>query len=225
MSKKKIDVDVSGMTIESIARLDPTHLKGLSKKSFSELTSRLVSASNKRLKRLEKSGLQYQSPAYQNRVPKGRKTARRFSVKGKTYSELQHEFALARSFLFERKTSSIAGTRKSMREAEQRIGRTFSTPEEARQFWATFKKLEEMGLVSEQYPSAEMQKDIASFMEEGIDFDEMLRRVQEKSRSRYEDFMEESGESPLEIQGEREDEEDEEDEDFIYKQFKTIKIF
>lgn len=206
-----VNVEVSGMTLQSIIDIDPTHIKNLSRKSLAELTSRLVSASNKRLRRLEKRGIEIYSPAYKARVKEGSEKAERFSVKGKSYNALQREFAKAKQFLTEKKTSTIAGTLRAQREMEERIGHHFETKEEANAFWDNVKKLEEAGVLNEGYTSAQLQRDVASMMEEGIDFDEMLERANERAGEFYEP---ETEEDPFELEEDDYEEDDYEEEDY-----------
>lgn len=223
-----LDVDVDGMTLETIIASDPTHLS-LSRSSMAKITSRLVSAANKRLSRLEKEGLDIYSQAYQRRIKEGDTVATRFSVKGKSYNELQHEFARARQFLTERKTASIKGTREVKEATEKRLGRSFSSKEEANIFWDNVKKLEELGVTDSYYTSAQLQRDVAAMMsEEEIDFDEMLKRVTQNSVDAYENALEDEKEkeNPFELKEEYDEDEEAADEDsFIRTKFSKIKIF
>jgi len=72
--------------------------------------SRLASLANKRVKRLEANNLT-DSPAYQGYVKSGGK----FSVKGKSYNELQREVARMRTFI-EANTSTVRGVNNFLRE-------------------------------------------------------------------------------------------------------------
>ena len=209
-SKTYTNVEIDGMTLDAIIAADPTHMS-LTRSSMAKLTSRLVSAANKRLSRLEKSGMDIYSPAYKGRVKEGSEIAERFSVKGKNFNELQHEFARARQFLNERKTSSVAGARAVKEATEERIGRTFSSKEEA-------------GVLNENYTSAQLQRDVAAMMEEDVDFDEMLERATRNGIEAYEDEEEEEDEDIFELQ---EDliSDDEDEDSFIRTKFSKIKIF
>lgn len=222
-NKTYTNVEIDGMTLDAIIAADPTHMS-LTRSSMAKLTSRLVSAANKRLSRLEKSGMDIYSPAYKGRVKEGSETAERFSVKGKNFNELQHEFARARQFLNERKTSSVAGARAVKEATEERIGRTFSSKEEANLFWENVKKLEEAGVLNENYTSAQLQRDVAAMMEEDVDFDEMLERATRNGIEAYEDEEEEEDEDIFELQ---EDliSDDEDEDSFIRTKFSKIKIF
>lgn len=172
MAKKKLDINVSGMSLADIINLDPIHYKGLSEKSLAKLTSRLVSAYNKRAKRLEKSGMASFSPAYV-KLKKSNQT--RLSVKGKSYNELFSTFAQAKKLLTERKTFSVSGTRKVIADLEKRLGLKFRSAEEGKRFWEAIDKLKEnrIGLKD----SADVQIEVADMMvNKNMTIDDVLAR-------------------------------------------------
>ena len=220
MKEGHITVNVSGRTIDEIASMDITKT-ALTKKSLSELTSRLVSAANKRLARLERTGADVYSPAYQGRVPKGANMATRFSIRGKSYKDIQNEYIKAKQFLFERETSSVTGARRVKSELEERLGIQFHSKEEANNYWEMIKKAEELDVIHAKYTSGQLQRDIADMYAEGVDFDQMLQDVISKSTGLYEKSVEKE-DSPFEI--EEQDEEQQED-DFIPSRFEKVRIF
>ena len=79
-------------------------------------TSRLASMANKRIKRLEESGLK--SPALKSWEEGG---AVRFSVSGKSYWEVQQEYWRLKNFL-DNKTSTVKGTKDFINEMATGIG-------------------------------------------------------------------------------------------------------
>ena len=86
-------------------------------KALRAQVSRLASMANKRLERLEKNELT-SSPAYQKWEQDGR---HRFSVSGKSYSEVQSEYWRVKDFL-EMRTSSVTGTKAVLQEIAMNIG-------------------------------------------------------------------------------------------------------
>ena len=86
-------------------------------KALRAQVSRLASMANKRLERLEKNELT-SSPAYQKWEQDGR---HRFSVSGKSYSEVQSEYWRVKDFL-EMRTSSVTGTKAVLQEIATNIG-------------------------------------------------------------------------------------------------------
>lgn len=171
-SKTKIDFDVSGLSWQDVIEADPMHIKGISQKSLARATSRLVSAYNKRAKRLEKSGLAESSPAYRGLLEEGKT---RLSVKGKSYNELMSTYADAKRLLTERSTFSVAGTRKLINETAKRLGHEFSTKDEGKRFWEAMDKLKEKDIGADKRTSTDVQREVADMMfDEGKSIDEVL---------------------------------------------------
>lgn len=89
-------MDVKGLKIQDIIDMDWRDINRLSEKELRELSMRLNSAANKRLRRLEKSGMDEWSPAYQ-RI---KRSGGDFSVKGKdTKVAIKNEIQRASDFL------------------------------------------------------------------------------------------------------------------------------
>lgn len=99
-------IDVTGLSIDDIMGMDWAVINRLSEKDLRALSGRLNSAANKRLKRLESSGLKDFSPAYTHVKEKGK-----FSTKGKDVIALKNEIQRATGFLGA-KTGSIQGAKK-----------------------------------------------------------------------------------------------------------------
>lgn len=90
--------------------------KGAKINAYRKEASRLASLANKRVKRLENNELT-DSPAYQTYI----KTGGRFSVKGKSHNELQHEVARLRRFI-ESNTSTVRGVTTTLKEMADNTG-------------------------------------------------------------------------------------------------------
>ena len=86
-------------------------------KALRAQVSQLAGIANKRLDRLEKNELT-SSPAYQKWEQNG---SHRFSVSGKSYSEVQSEYWRVKDFL-EMRTSSVTGTKAVLQEIATNIG-------------------------------------------------------------------------------------------------------
>lgn len=86
-------------------------------KALRAQVSQLASIANKRLDRLEKNELT-SSPAYQKWEQNG---SHRFSVSGKSYSQVQSEYWRVKDFL-EMRTSSVTGTKAVLQEVATNIG-------------------------------------------------------------------------------------------------------
>ena len=129
-------MNIKGKSTEELLKINPDKLSAA---DLRQVVSRIASAGNKRLKRLEKSGLS--SRAADSIQESGGK----FSVKGKTEAELKSEFMREKDF-FERKTSSIKGIREIQRETvktlEQR-GVTSVSKDKIGETFALYDKLKE----------------------------------------------------------------------------------
>lgn len=158
---KKFDLDVTGLSWQDIVNLDPTHMKGISQKSFARATSRLVSAYNKRARRLEYSGMAESSPAYRGLQEQGKT---RLSVKGKSWNELMSTYADAKRLLTERSTFSVGGTKKLISQTAERIGHEFGSRDEAKRYWEAIDKLKEIGVGTDKRTSTDVQREVASMM-------------------------------------------------------------
>lgn len=105
-------INVKGLTIEDILDMDFNDINKLNRKDLSAITSRLVSASNKRIKRFEERG---EKPLAMRGIDKN------FSVKGKNTNQLRHEFAKMRNFL-QFDTSTSKGWNKFKQDVATRTG-------------------------------------------------------------------------------------------------------
>lgn len=84
---------VSGMSVEDILSMDIEKFMKLSTSELRKVTGRLVSAGNKRIRALEKSG--YSTPA----TRQVSKSGGIFSTKGKELNALRSEFTRAKQFM------------------------------------------------------------------------------------------------------------------------------
>ena len=111
--------DFDKLSTQQIIDMNPNELYSLADKDrnmFSRLVSRVVSTANKRIKRLREDEFGQYSPSLDLVEKRGRK----FSVRGKGYNDLMHEFSMARDFL-ENKTSTLGGFKEVRRDIESSI--------------------------------------------------------------------------------------------------------
>lgn len=104
-------------------------------KQYRREASRMASLANKRIKRLEAANLT-DAPAYKAYLETGGK----FSVKGKTYNELQQEVSRLKTFI-EAKTSTIKGTTAVLQEMAANTGIKYTDLKELRLKSAKFFEL------------------------------------------------------------------------------------
>lgn len=125
-------------------------------KKFRAEVSRKAAIANKRLDRLEKSGMT-SSPAYQKWLSDG---GQKFSVRGKSYNEVQSELAKINSYL-DSATSSITGAKKVIKEMMVNTG--FKDPK--------FKDFKEI------------QKESKRFFEIASQIEQYMRTVEDRASS------------------------------------------
>lgn len=137
-------MNVKGLKITDIMDLSWEKLNSLSESEFRQLTARLVSASNKRLRRLEKTTRGKSSFAYQYAEERGRN----FSTRGKSLNQLRTEFKASKQFL-SMKTSTVKGWNKYRKGMEERTG--YATDGESlnwsektwSKYWKVYRRFEE----------------------------------------------------------------------------------
>ena len=95
--------DVTGMSIKDILKMPIQQINSMNRADLSAVASRLVSASNKRIRRLEASPNGKMSPSYLSYKKRGKP----FSVKGKDVNQLRNEMKQMKKFLSQ-KTSSVS---------------------------------------------------------------------------------------------------------------------
>ena len=115
-------MEIKGLSIKDIQDMTWKELNKLSLDELKQLSSRLNSAANKRLRRMEQTGEDRYSPAYSSIM----KSGGNFSVKGKeTKTDIKNEIQRASGFL-SAKTGKISGVRKhrkKIREIEERAAK------------------------------------------------------------------------------------------------------
>lgn len=129
---------VSGMSIDDIMNIDYDMFNQLSHADLKKVTSRLISAANKRIKRMEKSGMT--TPAMRA-VQRGGT----LSVKNKNLNQVRSEYIRARQFLgYE--TSSFKGWNAVVKDtinSLKNIG-VIIDAEHFNELWQLYEKMKEL---------------------------------------------------------------------------------
>lgn len=129
--------------ISEILDLPLNKIMTMSRRDLAKTVSKLASAGNKRLVRLQKQNIT--TPASEYIMKHGGK----FSVAGKNVAELREEFQRAKGFL-ESKTATVRGYKKWSSEMSKTLFKNTGinyddlTEDEKRIFWKTYSKLEEL---------------------------------------------------------------------------------
>lgn len=107
--KNSVRIDLSGLSIDQLVNIGATELKGYDRDNLARIVTKLDSAANKRLVRLEKGG--YSTPAMRaTKMSRGD----RFSVKGKSLKELRAQYIQV-SNLLKSETSTVKGYKKFLK--------------------------------------------------------------------------------------------------------------
>lgn len=198
--------DVTGLSIKDVASLGKSTIDQLSKSDLSRVTSRLVSAMNKRIRYLGKSDIGRLSPtyqAYEKRVQKGLGRDGFYSVKGKSTQQLKDLYRqLSRSLTHkvtlesgeEVEVTSVRGWKKHRQDILNQIGYDFNNDQDReKKFWELYRKFQEQDPSYKQYRKAVSDKVLTYIANEiGSDFtdsEENIQMIQDKVDQLYEEFM------------------------------------
>ena len=112
----KTKVNLNGKSVNQLVHLSATQIKSYDRQNLARIVTKLNSAANKRLVRLEKAG--YNTPAMRAaKVDKGR----RFSVAGKNLKQLRAEYIRVSNFL-----KADTSTKKGYKGFLKKIQKAFS---------------------------------------------------------------------------------------------------
>ena len=194
---------VKGLKISDILNIDLDAFNKLNEKELRSLTSRLVSAGNKRIRRLAEHDIN--SPAMQ-----GLGNEKAFSTKlpsdlsnQQKVNRLRNEFARARSFLTS-ETSTIGGYKKFVKRTKERLSKELNMPVKTIEkklnvgkMFDLLHKAQEKGLVSSyrgSKGSAQARNMIAEILIDNPDVNEdtLMDYLEEQYDEWYEDSLEES---------------------------------
>lgn len=188
--------DVTGLSIKDIASLDKSIIDRLSKSELSMVTSRLVSAMNKRIRYLGKSELGRLSPtyqAYERRLSKGLGRDGFYSVKDKNPQQLKDLYKQLSQSLNSNVTT-VRGWKKHRQEVFNQIGYNFKNDiDREKKFWQLYRKFQEQDPSYKQYRK-EISDKVLSYIanEIGSDFTDSesnMKKIQDKVDELYEEFM------------------------------------
>ena len=196
-------MNVKGLKISDILDIDLDTFNRLNEKELRAITSRLVSAGNKRIRRLQEKEIN--SPALQ-----GLGEEKTFSVKlssdvrdEQKVNQLRSEFARARSFLTS-ETSTIGGYKKYVSRTTKRIAEELKMPEKELREKIDINKLfdihhtaQERGLISSYRKSKGSMQGRSVIAEILVDNpnatkEDILRWLEENEDRLYKETQEES---------------------------------
>ena len=152
--QKEKNMKVTGLKVSDILAMTDQELsrKSITPSELQQILQRAVSVANKRLKRMEQSGISRSSQAYVGRAGE-EDIAPRFSTASEVlgydpknatdkWHALKEEFNKVKSFLTA-KTGTIAGTKETKKTLEEKLGGTFESDYEANKFFDAYNKIKE----------------------------------------------------------------------------------
>ncbi len=185
---------IAGKSTQELLDLNPD---ALSAADLRQVVSRIASAGNKRLKRLENAGVSSRA------ADVVAETGGKFSVKGKTEEQLRSEFMREKNF-FERKTSSLRGIKEIRRETartlrergvtdvdEQKIGDTFALYDKLKE------KMPEVANKNLKYAVINAISELSDDLdveEKILAMQEQLQELYEEQEDLYDDYFEDLSE-------------------------------
>lgn len=188
--------DVTGLSIKDIASLGKSTIDQLSKSDLSKVTSRLVSAMNKRIRYLGKNEIGRLSPtyqAYEKRVRKGLGREGFYSVKGKDPQQLKDLYRqLSKSLTSD--VTTVKGWKKHRQEVFDKLGYNFNNDQDReKKFWELYHKFQEQDPSYKQYRKEISDKVLTYIANEiGSDYtdsEENIQKIKDKVDQLYEEFM------------------------------------
>ena len=207
MARKKSTeskIDVNGLSINDIMNLGFDFLNSLQEKDIKKVTSRLVSAANKRIRRLRDSEVGKYSPS----LDKINKMGRMFSVEGKNTNQVRNEFKQVKAFL-QKKTSTISGYKAVRKKTMERLGiKKWDSPQQERDFWSMYREIVEIGggdeAIKNVFGSNIIQLNLRDEVKKGGNREDIMKRMYDKIDELY-----------IQSQDRFIDEDDEDDDDVL----------
>ena len=196
MAKPIKRYNVSGKTITDLLNIDINDLVKMTNREIKDVTNRLVSASNKRIRRLEASDLGKTAPALKS--IRANQNEGLLTTKGKDRNQLLKLYADSRKFL-NAKTSTITKYKKVIKEnkkiIERKLGRSVSNINVGRMFDALH-KAQEMGLIDSKGSKGSQiaMEMLAEYLENDneMSLEDMLTRIDEDYDNYYRDTYEDT---------------------------------
>lgn len=189
-------MNVKGLTILEILDIDLDAFNKLNESELRAITSRLVSAGNKRIRRLEKHNIN--APALQGLGKEKRFTTKlqKGTPKQQRVNKLRAEFSRARSFLTS-ETSTIKGYKNFQERTYERIHKETNIPKDflrkhGNKLFDLLHKAQQKGIVSSyrgSKGSMQARNTIAEILMDNPDVNEdtLMEWLEEQSIEDYED--------------------------------------
>lgn len=171
-------------TVEKIKNLEYDDILKLNEKELRKALNTAVSAANKRIKRLEESGVS--SGALENL--KSNRTQQYFSSKDKDYKQLRAELMRARNFL-RAKSSTLRGAKKIEKEIGKRINFDYSSMNKKQKntFWESYNEIKKMYPNLAYQDSEKLQREVVKMYRKNtnIKTDDLISKTSDYILKKY----------------------------------------
>lgn len=188
--KRTVNPIIAGKSIKDLLAMDLKEFNRLNRKDLADVVGRLVSAGNKRYRRLVEAGKI--TPA----VEKLRKSGGVLSAKGKNLNELRKEFSRAKSFLQDQ-TSTKRGYEKVKKETSKKLKKAAEewrkkgvniSDENVEDFIRAYEMLKEIDQAADYFMIRyEVQAELADKIEAGINIHDAVEQMKERIHDIYEE--------------------------------------
>lgn len=170
--KLKVDISVSGVSVEDLIK-GKYNFDNVSDKSVKQMTSRLVSAMNKRIARLGKSEIGKLSPTYKKFERKGK-----YSVKSLSRSQTIGLFNELRESMS--KKTSLSAFKEYRSDLYNKLGIDFKGDiETEKKFWEVYNKYEEADKENQNWRNGGGSPEVISYMFNNMNWEEAT--IEEKT--------------------------------------------
>ncbi len=173
--------NVAGKSISDILNMPSHEFISLNARDLARATTRLVSAANKRLRRMQAAGIT--STAYNRAMESGGF----FSVKDKSFAQIRSEFSRVRQFL-NSKTSTLKGIKQIEKETIKSLEKSGIKIDKSK-INEVFKIYGELEKIDESVKIREYKYKVLNAitsMPDNIDIDEKINQMQSRLREIYE---------------------------------------
>lgn len=177
---------VSGLSVNDILNLPGEEFNKLNLSDMRKVVSRLVSAGNKRIRRLEKADLH---PTILDTLAK---SGGKFSTKGKNLNQLRAEFVRAKQFL-SKETSTVTGYKKVLKEIAKKYaekGVNIST-KGIEKMWSIYARLKDLNpTIAGKNMKYSVLNEISNYIttKPGVTVDDAVNALKDVAQKTYEEM-------------------------------------
>lgn len=181
---------VSGKTVKDILDMDIATFNNLNTKEMQKVVGRLVSAGNKRIRRLQQAGLK--STPVTNLLENGGV----LSTKGKDLNELRHEFLRAKSFLKDTR-STVSGEKKFREKVRKELKEKRNIELSDTQYEMFFELYDKMKELNRYFGESRMKYSTFNVILENMrmdeDVDSQIQNLKDAVEKEYKEMEEKEG--------------------------------